>query len=399
MALTLKVHKSPKSIWLLVLMLLSVNLWYFAPLSMVMASFGVIFYLIWLCLGHFFFKPQSRWMRVTLSRRSTPVRLIYLGVLLSFIPAFVYYGQSPVTSFLTTRSMWSLLTLPLLLVVKPDERDVRTAVNWFILVLVAVTFMDSILNVPVLDRTYLMPAEAKKNYIDNGEYVHILEGYWWVAAALAFKLDDLKRRFDLLTVGKCVVLLLILFIFQNRTMMVAALAITALTFVSLKGRNRTNTIVFRSCAVVILLVIVVLMGGMATELIEETISELGNSNYNRALSLVYFFAEAPDSLLKIVFGCGFISANVSTVMQDLMQEGIYNSDVGLVGFWNYFGLLPVGVILYTQLKALFARGTGHYVRCIALTMLMASITICCYTDPSKVLWLCVFFYLWTYRSS
>lgn len=389
----LTIRWSPKSLWLLVLMLTSVNFWYIKPLGGLFASFGIFFFLFVLACGHFLFRPRNKWHKITVSSASTPTRLIYLGVVLSFVSALIYYGQGLLNSFLTARAMWALLALPVLLAVKPSYQDIRSATGLFVAIFFFISFVDSILDIEILQREFFYSEENRRSYIDEGDFFHLLDGWFFTIPMLAFQLGDLKNKFSVRNLLRTLGVFVLIFLLQNRTMLMASSLILMIAVFSIKGASRGNTIIFKTLSLLFVGLMIVVTSAQMASLLSETVDDLGSDKYNRFLSLNYYLLEAPDSFVKAIFGCGMISAKVNPIMQELMKEGIYNSDVGLVGMWNLFGLIPVITIIVYLVRGMFSRTSPFMIRCFAIILAIGSLTICCYTDPSKILWLCFYFYL------
>ena len=79
-------------------------------------------------------------------------------------------------------------------------------------------------------------------------------------------------------------------------------------------------------------------------------------------------------------------------MKDLMDAGIYNSDVGFVGLWNHYGILPILTIVAVAIKGL-KKSSPLYLKFNAFFVLISGATIGCFNTPDKLLWLCVYIYL------
>ena len=96
--------------------------------------------------------------------------------------------------------------------------------------------------------------------------------------------------------------------------------------------------------------------------------------------------------MSYLWGNGFISGNVNPIMEELRKEGIFHSDLGLVGFWHQFGILAVGVILMLVVRGLSGM-RSYLVRANALYILTGTLTISYFLQFGFSLWLCFFMYL------
>ena len=79
-------------------------------------------------------------------------------------------------------------------------------------------------------------------------------------------------------------------------------------------------------------------------------------------------------------------------MQNLMKEGIFNSDLGLIGMWHQFGVITVASLLVYMFKGL-SNKRSFVVRGFALTMLLGMLTFSYFVEYEYILWLCFYYYL------
>ena len=125
-------------------------------------------------------------------------------------------------------------------------------------------------------------------------------------------------------------------------------------------------------------------------LINETLMQLQDEDYNRVKAFNYF-TSLKNGPLSLFLGNGFISGNVSTYMEELRNEGIFNSDLGLIGLWHQFGLLFPLSVLYYELRGCSKYHSFH-VRAMSVLMLSCSLTLAYYFNLGSIAWLCFFYY-------
>ena len=382
-----------KSAYLLILMLISVNFFHFTPIaSLTGNNLCLVLFLLWLLAAHFLYNPPERFLGLTLKGYYWPVLLIGLGVLISFIPARVLYGQSFPQSLISSRFMLALIALPAIGTVRPDRKELEKAIIWFSLILLTFACLDA-LGLPLIDRQFFIDDEhPNRELIDSDSYVMLLPGFQFVVVSLFFFLDRLKRGWNLYDLAGAIFFIGAIFLLQNRTILFISALVFAYTFLTIQGSTRRQTYLFRSLSVVIIGVMIVTTIPHWIRLFTETASQLGNSDYNRILAYSYFLFQACPSWVYYLTGTGFISANASSVMQDLMASGIYNSDVGFVGFWNYYGILPIIAVVTSAVYG-FRKDSPFYVKFNAFFMLVGGLTIACFDTMDKILWLCVFLYM------
>lgn len=226
---------------------------------------------------------------------------------------------------------------------------------------------------------------------ETGTY--LLQGFTIPVIPMAIALQKLGQRYqarDLLIVAFCFV---VLFVQENRTSLFASAFMIGLMFVYSKYKYKY--------------VVMVAMGVLAgifvwstittwMALIEETILQVGDADYNRNKALLYFLSPlANPSWATYVLGNGFLSAHASQLMATMMAEGVYNSDVGFVGFWNQFGLLPIVGFFLLIIRWGFCNKQAIMPKLLALFLTITSITIGYYGQTSHLLFFALAYYLMT----
>ena len=374
-------------------MLISVDFFHFTPIASLTGSdICLVLFLLWLFAAHFLYNPPEKFLGFTWKRYYWPLLLIGLGVLISFIPASILYGQSILQSLISSRIMLALLALPAIGTVRPNRKELEKAVIYFSVILLAFACLDA-LGLPLIDREFFISEmNPDKELIEEDSFVMLLPGFQFIVVALFFFLDRLKSGGNIYDLCGALFFIGAVFLLQNRTILFIAAVVFAYTFLTIQGNTRKQTYLYRALSVV-------LIGGMIAttiphwiRLFTETASQLVDSDYNRILAYNYFLFQACPSWIYYLTGTGFISANASSIMQDLMAAGIYNSDVGLIGMWNYYGVLPL-VAIFTAIVRGFHKQSPYYVKFNAFLILVGGLTIACFDTMDKILWLCLFFYM------
>lgn len=381
-----------KSAYLVILMLISVNFFHFTPIAKFSDNDTCLILLLgWLVLGHFLYKPWNKWLSLSFRKEYWPMLVIWAGVIISFLPARSIYGQSFATSLITSRAMLSLLALPILFVIRPTCRDIEIAAKFFSVILLVFAVLDAI-DIPILDRNFFIDEDHPKKLIDDDSFVMLLPGFHWVGISLFFCLDRLNKTFSYRNLLSSLFFFASVYLLQNRTMLFICAILFAYTFFTVKGKTPKQTAVLRYGTLLIVALLVGLTIPQWVKLFKETSSQLGNDRYNRILAFNYFLFEACPRAVHYFTGTGLISSKASSIMKDLMDAGIYNSDVGLVGLWNHYGILPIIAIVSVALMGL-RKGTPTYLKFNAVFILVGGLTIGCFNTPDKILWLCAFMYI------
>lgn len=377
--------------WLFALLLFSVKFFNITVVSKLFNDVTETFiYLFWLLVGYVVLMRHSNRYLLFKWRFSRPVVYILLGVLLSFIPAYIFYGQSLLTSFIVCRVGFAYLTLPVLLLIRPSLKDVKSALYAFSLLFFLLLICDSYLHIPLIaeDESAILEAGRLENSSEIGD--KFIDGIHFVAMAFFFSLEDILRHRSAKRIFVSCFLFLTILLYQNRSTLFACVLITAFFFFTLPNTRRNIKI-----KTIFILVAILLFASsyeIWKSLLTETGKQIGDSDYNRNLAYAYFFLEAPQGFLNYILGCGLLSTKTTMLRQDMMDVGIYNSDAGFIGMWNQFGLIPIVTIIVCCCRSL-KRNRPLYLKCNALFILICSVTISYFWQISTIVWLCIFFYI------
>ena len=143
--------------------------------------------------------------------------------------------------------------------------------------------------------------------------------------------------------------------------------------------------------------IFLLAASLVIELYNETMEQVNDPTYARFISMAYFLTEASPNVLCEIFGNGFISLKTSSLMEDLQQAHIYNSDVGFIGYWNQFGIMPIILFVYMILKSLLNKRFSLSIKLIAAQILICSVTVSYFGALEGMINFLVFYYLYEYN--
>lgn len=381
-----------KSAYLLILMLISVEFFHFTPIARFSNDIiCLVLFLFWLLVGFFLYKPKDLYFTLIIKLYYWPLLFVWAGVVISFVAAKALYGQSYLTSLVSSRAMLAMLALPALGVVNPNKTDLEKACVWFSIFLLGFAVLDAI-GVPILDRDSYMEGTNRKEFIDEDSFIACLPGFHWVAMALFFYLERLKNSFSSRDLIGAILFFVGIFLLQNRSMLFITALFVAYVFFSIRGNSPRLTIILRGSIILVILGLIGVTIPQWVKLFNETASNLGNADYNRILAYNYFLFQACPEPIYYLTGMGLISSNTSSIMKDLMDAGIYNSDVGFIGLWNHYGILPIIAVLIVVVQGL-KKDSPLVVKFNALFIIGSSLTLACFNTLDKLLWYCLFVFL------
>jgi len=368
-------------LWIFLLLLFSVNFFDLLPITRFIGPNGPFaFYLISLFLVFTF--HRRAWIRDSI-HWLTPFWWFLFGIVLSYIPALLYYGQSFTQSFFTYRRFFEFTAFPILIALRPTERELRTALYAF-----SVVYLFFTLFVTFFAQSWVFLA-PEASFIEEGDYVHILSGIRHVSLAFIFAFHRMIKDSTRKNVAWALFLFAILFLVQNRTTLLAVMLMAVYVIYSMKMSARK--LIIMAVIVVTFVLMAVYTSGQWGQLYQMTVSQVLNPEYNRNKALAYMFSSREP--LRYLLGDGFISVNVNPIITTLQESGIYHSDVGFVGLWHMFGILPVIVILVMTVKGLFRR-KSFAVNAAAIYILTGALTLSFFAFGETLLWLSIYLYMY-----
>jgi len=124
-------------------------------------------------------------------------------------------------------------------------------------------------------------------------------------------------------------------------MMLGVVPIFLYSMYKFKSNYKTTILIVSSIVIVIGIIYTT---EMWTILIKNTQSNLGESDYNRWKALYYYFNEYSSNWFCYIFGNGYPSGGKSPLGNLLwanFERGIYATDLGMIGMWVDFGIIPL----------------------------------------------------------
>lgn len=384
------------------------NFWGILPLGGLSPDINLAGTLAYMALAPILFKNRTFSLR---DKHFIPFFMIVAGIVLSMIPAKLNFGQSIPQSVITYRSLSLWLSIPFLFWISPSKEEIRKITFWLTVCMAGVLFLMSFF--PSL---FFVPEKYAQPVIEEDNFV---PGFAVAVIPLFFALDNLRQKMSVKDLAIALFCLTFLFFLQNRSSLFPAALIFAVTILLNKGKNRWLVI---SLGIILGIILVAATAAVWNNLIEETISNLGNDDYNRIKAYLYFFSpQAYPSPMSFILGNGFLSAHSSSEFSDLMDQGIYYSDVGYIGFFNQFGILPIaafiimlampfkqtsrlavarkitngqeGPLKLVRIRDLRRQGYSYFMKIFSIFMIITSLTIGYYGQASSMIVFAIYYYL------
>lgn len=339
--------------------------------------------LIWVAI-----KFKNRGKEYDLLNRDTkkPIYIIMGCVFFSMIIAKYYYGQTLLTSLMAYRVQYLMFGAFSLLIMAPTQKDIYLSLKYF-----AIVFTIACLLKYYDPELYLTISTTSEVTRGLGMY----GGYELCCLLLFFYLQKFKEHPSLRSLIYLSWILVVILLMQNRSTLIPVFIACIYCFLNTKTKWRIGLVIIFS---IIFGVVFFSTTEYWQYLYDQTINELNNAKYNRTLAWQYFLLDANKNIIPTIFGNGFISAHTSSIMSTLMGKGIYNSDVGFIGYYNQFGIIPVIVFTYLSLKGILDKSLPLYVRLYGFYILAGSLTIMYFGQDAKIICFIVYYYLLCYYS-
>jgi len=376
--------RNHKVLYLFILFILWLKEWGIKPFGSLPSDFHLVISVLYMMLGFYWFRknPLSTFNRYGKKAYS----LIIIGILLSMIPALVFHNQNIIQSIITYRPQIYWLVIPLLFKIGATEEEMIKLFKYCTYLLVFVFFIKlNFLDLFVLDDLVL-------ERIKTGEHPYTVSGYWMFTLPIFWYLMHIKMKFDwkyLIPIAICYVFI---FLMENRsTLFPITLMIIYVIVFAAKTRKKPFIVFLFAVASFI---VISYTQDKWLSLFEETTSQVDNTDYATNVEISYFLSsEANPSIITWILGNGFVSKHDNAWVEKLYDLKIFNSDVGFIGFWNLYGILPVFVFIYTMFYAIKSRKTPYYLKLWAIQMLSCSLTISYFALPVHMIYYAMFFYL------
>ena len=373
-----------KSTYILILFIISLNFFsiaIFSPIANEKISISLLF---WLLIGFITYKRKS--INIPTFVRAFTI-FILLSVILTFLPAYTYHKQTIFQSLITNRQMLCYLALPILFKIQPSEEDILKAFKKLFIFAIIVWIGRFIFGYNILlmrsvsyTNEYLENEGAKLIYIS----FFIIYIYYLIAQYINF-----NTRKNLIWV-------LIVFFFivcsLNRSLIFPSLGIFLFFFITNKRTSSIKKIIllFSFCAIII-----IYLSPIINTLIDETKDQINDNEYARNMSLHYFLNEASPDLYCKIFGnsmIGITSRENYAFLQFKLDNFYNNNDLGWIGFWNYYGIIPIILYCIFFFRCIFKPGSPKYLKMTSLHMLIP--TIWCMWDTAFITLGCIMIYLY-----
>lgn len=372
-------------LYLVILAIFWLKFWNVVPFGNIPNDLYYVVTMLLIIYGLYYYRSETEFPLWT--AKMVPMYFIFGGILLSMLPAYLYYGQSLFQSLVTYRVQFLWLVVPLLFRMVPTEEEI-VKVTFIITLLMWAVFILRLFapGLIVMDEEIAIKMEAS----DRTLYI---TGFTITSIPIYYYLGKIREEFNAKLFIPVIICYAFLFVMQNRSLLFPITIFICFTFLQLQTKYKFVLLLTLS---VIAMFFVTYTIDTWMNLFENAGNEINDSDYNRNIALAYFFT-SNEHFLNYILGNGFISEKVSDIMASNMELGIFNSDVGFVGYWNQFGIIPIITFIWLLGYAIIKRAIPYYIKLWSLQILICCVTISYFGQHQEILFFSFFIYLFYYN--
>ena len=146
---------------------------------------------------------------------------------------------------------------------------------------------------------------------------------------------------------------------------------------------------------VILAGVIILTSDIWISLINNTQSNLNETDYNRWKSLAYYIYDYSQNWFSYIFGNGFPSGGNSplgNLMWSNFIKGIFASDLGMIGMWVDYGIIPLIAIYSILISILRHSYFPVYLKFICLHVLFVPTIFHFWANPGITFFVLIIYF-------
>jgi hypothetical protein len=186
----------------------------------------------------------------------------------------------------------------------------------------------------------------------------------------------------------------VIYIAENRSTLFPATILTLYSFTKIKSR-------YKPIILTVLAIVIAIVAFQTIEtwenLILETQENIDDDDENRNKALLYFTTIGQPSWITYLLGNGMISTHVSNYTTMLMENGIFYSDVGFIGYWYNFGIIPIIAMMVMFIKIFKSSIQSYSIKLMTIHILICSMTTSYFFAIGHLMLFMIVYYIYYYN--
>lgn len=364
-----------KTLYIFIVLLLGINFWGLIILEDVFNNVtNTIFAVIWALLGFYWFRSGLKNPKnSTFIRYNKYFFWLVVGFGLSVFSANMFWNQGWATGIIVNRGLIWYIYLPVLLYIQPTGKELMKAVFYYSLAYALVWVIQATIPFPIYSGLASTIELGRGRFeLAETDFGQLLPGYQIILFLLYYRVQMMKENPNIRNMLFAFAIMIFFFLLQNRGALFFAVIVFAYGLLKIRSP-------YKSILIPLFALLVAIAYFYSAEYwngqINETIEQLNDPYANRWRSFnLFLFDYAPHWVCNII-GNGLLSANVPAgkFIQDLMDQGYYQYDNGMVGFWSQYGIIPLLVLYSVIFRILLRKASPFYLKAMAAHILFIPI--------------------------
>ncbi|TVZ16940.1 hypothetical protein [Maribacter sp. MAR_2009_72] len=362
--------------------------------TLVSADFFLILQWVWALFGIVYYN-DNRKNAVNTVQNKFFFYLFCIGIVLSMFSALIYHEQALLNTAISQRAIYNFIYFFVFLIVHPTEKELMYSLKYGVFFTIVFFGLSVFFPHIFVSNDYIDSRIDAENmdlgYVQTGMLISLL--YFYYLANKIMKYNSLKL-FAFLTI-----ILLYFILLQNRSVLILVVPVYVFTAIKIKGIKKIGVYLF---AIFVFSFALSFVNKIFNYLLEETISQLEDSNYNRWQAIEFFVYEFNEgNIVRQIFGNGkptFVGDYIDKLSRAVIERGAYVSDIGLIGNWFLYGVIPIIVIIVIGGQIIFKKTFSNYLKIFTCHLFIVP-TIFTFDSSSGAFLFSLYFYLYLFYNS
>ena len=354
---------------------------------------------VWGVFGWVYYKKESVNYLNTTENRAVVWWLMIIMILSLFVPYFKY-DQSIVDAFFSQRFNYSILLLLLFFRINISYDDFFYALR-ICSYLSLSCFIFSIFSPDFfIEKSVLVEFTYSRIEHSSTDIGYAAPGFGLMIFYLYIKIAQLIDYADFRSFVETSIFMLYVITFQNRSTILGTLPFFAMVLLFQKGERKYF---FWTLLAVTIFALLPFLGEIYSSLTLETQTQMNDDNYPRWQAIDVFLYETKSSFVEYLLGSGIWSktGTYSMMMTNAAQHrGAQISDIGWLGTFYYYGIIPIIILFVFIKKALVNTNVPFFLKFYALWIVFVpTIHLFLANAPSSNILFVIFIYFVIYFST
>lgn len=350
-----------KTLYFFIALLLGINFWGLIFLEGVFNNTtNAVFALIWALLGFYWFRTRQGYPKNhAFARFNIYFFWLVAGFGLSVISAHVFWDQGWATGIIVNRGLIWYIYIPIILFIQPSAEELMKAIFFYTLLYSVVWVIQAVTPFPIYSSLASAIELGRTRFeLTENEFGLLLPGYSVILFLLYYRIQLMRDNPNFSNSVFAFILLIFFFLLQNRGALFFAVIVFGYALITLRSRYKYLLVPLFG---MLIYITYLYSAEHWNALLKETVEQFNDPLTNRWRSFdLFLFDYAPHWMCNFL-GNGLLSANIPAGrwIQNLMDQGYYQYDNGMLGFWSQYGVIPM-LVLYTVIFRIFLKKSAPF---------------------------------------